>query len=143
MSLLQVLHVGSAESAAYLLQMKLNVVVLFGVERAEQKATELRAGWATESMASPNLSYPMHSRLALHSKRQQALAQRTVAAQALFDRRHTRRRERFVQIGLQLLIGEKLRHTASISKLCRLRLYLLIVNLAASLRCEAMQKCRI
>src|SRR5438093_11545876 len=82
--------------------MKIDVLGMPTVEGAEQIATELLAGRARQSLPPPDFAHAMHARIAAGVDRRQLFKQLRLLAQKRLDRRHFCRRQRLVEVGVQV-----------------------------------------
>lgn len=86
-------------------EVEAKIVLLAGVEHAEEMAAELFPRRAAEAMAPPNGAKRMDARIAAADGGGELFLQRLVVAQGRFQFRHLGRGEPFVEEGVEISVG--------------------------------------
>src|SRR5262249_17652346 len=84
----EIVEIGVAVAAADGLEMKVDVLGVTTVERAEQIAAELLAGGARKPLPPPNFTHAMHAGISTGVDCRKVLEQFGLFAQFRLDRRH-------------------------------------------------------
>jgi hypothetical protein len=104
-STFQIIEIGGANSAADRSQVKFDVLGQRGLERAQQKASQLLAGRAAQPSPTPDFSDRVDSLVAATRKRSHAQPQSLIAAEVPLDCGHAFGRQHLVEIGQQIGVG--------------------------------------
>src|SRR5436190_15307358 len=106
----KVLEVRGAEAAADLLDVERDVRHVLVVERGEEEAAEVLAAGATEPRPTPDFADAMDSRVAAAVDRGESRQQLGTSAKLLLDGGHLFGRERLLEIGFKLGLGDTAAH---------------------------------
>src|SRR5262245_59962933 len=102
----EIVEIGVAVAAADGLEMKVDVLGVTTVEGAKQVAAKLLASGAREPLPPPNLAHAVHAGVAAGVNRRKLFEEFGLLAQLRLDRRHFRRRQCLVEVGLEVGLGD-------------------------------------